>query len=327
MGLYYRKSNPQSLATEAVARPQYKSWGKWVRNVELAPNIPLNLPDSGANIMPNSNWDVPEVAKKIEEPRIVRSRMDESSFPSSKASSIDVNEPDINFSAPKEVLNRAQAHTGMYYRSRYSEYFKENFHQGIWKAVEYMFFEPSWKHNILPEFVVLRNLKIKNSKLQLDRLFLYHSSLPEWAANKLKSMRVLGGEGLETCENTEGDVLQFVLGRCRSAGWPHNAECPVYSYSMALHATFFTQRDSTRTWWVDYDTSSSWSKKMSMVVEMITGDQTKYATHVRFGMPEEACVDILLYSHEYSGWNGESFPWALAPEDIYRLRWSLRQLP
>merc|ERR1719397_1118497 len=254
--------------------------------------------------------------------------MDASSFPFSKVSSIDADSPVVKFSAPTGIWNRAQKHTGMYYRSRYAEYFKENVHQGKWKDLEYILFEPSWKHNILPEFAVLRNVKIRDSKLQLHRNFLDHAPLPEWIYKRLKTVQVLAGApALETCENKEGDVLQVVLGRCRTAGWPHNAECPVYSYSMALHATFFTRRDSSRTWWVSYDTRSHWSKKMAEVVEMITGDQTKYATHVRFGMPEEACVDFLMYSHEYTGWNGESFPWALAPQDIYRLRESLHQLP
>jgi len=323
MGLYYMKKL-QSSATVAVEQPDYWSEGKWVTNIEPSSNnIPLNLPDSDPQIMPNSRQDVPQGAKKIEEPSIVRPSMNKSPFPfTSKASAINGDSPVMTFSAPTEILNRAQAHTGIYYRSRYADYFKENVHQGIWKDVEYILFEPSWKHNILPDFAVLRNVKIRNSKLLLQRNFLDHSSLPKWIWQRLKTV---GGPGLEICENKQGDVLQFALKRCRK--WPHDAECPVYSYSMALHATFFTQRDSTRTWWVDTIPDSHWSKRMSEVVEMITGDQTKYATHVRFGMPEEACVDILMYSYEYTPWNGESFPWALAPEDIYRMRESLHQLP
>jgi len=326
-GFYWKNKNAQRSATEEAEQPQYKSKVKQFRSLEPSSNTPFNWPDGDPKIVPISS--PAEGVKKIEEPRIIRSRMDASSFPFSKASSIDDNSPDMDFSAPPEILNRAQANTGMYYRSRYPEYFKEKVHQGIWKGVPYILLEPSWKNNILPEFVVLRNVKIRNSFIQLDKHFLYHSSLPEWTWMRFKSGDVAAkeGQGLESCVNTEGDVLQFVLGRCRTAGWPHNAECPIYSYSMALHATFFTQRNYTGAWWVIEDSRSAWPKEMMRIIEMVTGEKTKYATNVRFGMPEEACVDIIMYKHDHSGWDGHSLPWVLAPGDIYRLRESLNQLP
>jgi len=265
----------------------------------------------------------------IHEPSIVTARSDVEPLLPEKVSSISAESPAKDILHSDESLNRGQAHPGSYYKDRYAKYFKEHVHSGVWKGAEYTVFEESWENNIVPEFVVIHNVKVKDSLLQINRNTIDRSSLPQWTWIRLNGGREPTNKGRpdwESCQNTEGDVVQFPIGRCNNGGWPHNSECPVYSYSMALHATFFTQRESTRIWWVPFDTGSHWSKTMLDVVEKVTGDKTKYATHVKFGMPEEACVDLVLYNHDKNAWNGETLPWALGREDIYRLRESLHLL-
>jgi len=265
-----------------------------------------------------------------EEPNVVTARNDVKSVIPKKIYSSTVESPEKDISTRIETFNRAQAHPGSYYKERYAKYFKEHVHNGVWKGAEYTVFEPSWENNIIPEFVVIRNVKIRNSLLQINRNTLDRSTLPKWTWMRMNGMREPANkdrQDWESCQNTERDVIQFPLGRCHQGGWPHNSECPVYSYSLALHATFFTQRESARTWWVPFDTGSHWSKTMLEIVEKVTGDKKKYATHVKFGVPEEACVDLVLYSHDKDSWHGESLPWVLGREDIYRLRESLHLLP